>query len=111
MPCQQHRHVQFQQLTIALKDAREQQAFDLPGQILQGDKAHHRALLGGLGAQRGQDAAHDHLSAVLIDARVGALLELRHPGGVDFQRFQLLAVLVQRMAGHIHARHLFFHGQ
>ena len=94
-----------------LPDCREKDAFDLPGQILQDDEAHHAAFFGRFGANGYDHAAHFDLHAVFRQAGILPLGKLRQEGCVMGQTIKHLGVFIQRMTGDIHPRQLFFKGE
>ena len=100
---QNHQAVGAQEGDVALVDLGKHQPLNLPGQILQGKDAHHRALLGDLALAQGQDARHADLRAVIERPVLLALGHLTHVGDGCKARSQQLGHLVQRVAGDIDA--------
>ena len=88
-------------------DPREHQALDGAVEIFQGDKAHQLIGLGGIHTRFDDHAAEGDVHAVELFPFLvlGIFLQDLHRAG---HLFQPLAIFVQRVAGDVNARHLFF---
>ena len=93
----------------ALVHLREHQHLGHTVEVLQLHEGHHIAGLDRLHLLLGNESAHAHHALIVGHAVVAALGKLRKEAGIDLQRCKLLCVLVQRMAGDVHAGGLALH--